>query len=108
VKGQVTRRAEAKRDLDEQAAFMGKHSLDLELRFLAAAESEFERLAAIPGLGSARRFANPQLAGVRMWRIHGLKKHLIFYPEIEGGIEVIRILHASRDIERILEAEELA
>ena len=36
-----------------------------------------------------------------MWRVAGFPNHLIFYRPIESGVEVIRVLHASRDIESL-------
>jgi plasmid stabilization system protein ParE len=37
-----------------------------------------------------------------MWRVSGFPNHLIFYRPLEGGgIEVIRVLHAKRDIEAL-------
>jgi toxin ParE1/3/4 len=40
-----------------------------------------------------------------MWRVRGFAKHLIFYRPIEDGIEVIRILHASRDLAAVLDED---
>jgi len=33
-----------------------------------------------------------------MWRVKDFPKHLIFYRPIKDGVEVIRVLHSSRDI----------
>ena len=38
---------------------------------------------------------------VRMWRVTGFPSHLIFYRQTEGGIEIIRVLHAKRDIDAL-------
>ena len=32
-----------------------------------------------------------------MWRITGFDNYLIFYRPVEGGVEIIRVLHAKRD-----------
>jgi toxin ParE1/3/4 len=45
---------------------------------------------------------SPQLAELRCWPIRGFEKHLIFYLPKPDGIEVIRVLHGSRDIQAIL------
>jgi plasmid stabilization system protein ParE len=47
------------------------------------------------------------LAGLRIWRVDGFPDHLIFYRPIEGGIEIIRILPAARDIDAVLESERM-
>ena len=39
------------------------------------------------------------------WRLRGFEKHLIFYRPIKDGIEVIRVLHASRDLAAVLDKD---
>jgi plasmid stabilization system protein ParE len=43
-----------------------------------------------------------------MWPIHGFEKHLIFYRPLKDAVEIVRVLHASRDIRRIFEEEQLS
>jgi len=74
---------------------------DVSFRFLAAAEASFEQLAAMPEMGVARKYFDPVLAGVRMLRIAGFDNYLIFYRHAENGIEIIRVLHAKRDIDSL-------
>jgi toxin ParE1/3/4 len=95
----------ADQDLDEQFDDLSRDSLEVALRFLSAAEQTFRELAQMPGIGAPKKFRNPQLAGVRQWRIRGFERHLIFYRETQDGIEVIRVLHGARDVESILERE---
>jgi toxin ParE1/3/4 len=40
---------------------------------------------------------------MRMFRVKDFPKHLVFYRPIEGGIEVIRVLHASRNLAALFE-----
>ena len=93
----------ADRDLDDSRDYIAQDNPEVALRFLSAAGQAFEELARMPRMGAPKEFRNPQLAGVRQWRIHGFERHLIFYREIKDGIEVIRVLHSSRDIDGILE-----
>jgi toxin ParE1/3/4 len=96
----------ADRDLDDQAAYLAAEaSLETALRFYDAASLTFSNIASMPGMGERWPSANPRLAGLRVWRIKGFEKHLIFYRESEDGIDIIRILHGARDIDAILEAE---
>jgi toxin ParE1/3/4 len=46
---------------------------------------------------------NLALRGLRWWRVKGFKRYIIFYRPSLQGIEVLRVLHAARDIEGILE-----
>ena len=52
-------------------------------------------------MGAARKYDDAALADVRMWHVVGFPNHLIFYRPTESGIEVIRVLHAKRDIESL-------
>ncbi len=98
----------ADRDLDDQAAYLAAQaSLETALRFYDSASSSFARLAGMPGIGERWDSANPRLAGLRVGRIEGFEKHLIFYrPDIDG-IEIVRVIHAARDIDRVLESDHL-
>jgi toxin ParE1/3/4 len=96
----------ADRDLDHQAAYLAQEgSLETALRFYDAASTTFGKLAAMPGSGERRKTANPALKGLRVSRIEGFEKHLIFYRPVVDGIEIIRVLHGARDIDRALESE---
>jgi toxin ParE1/3/4 len=93
-------------DLDDQAAYLAREaSLDVALRFYDAAAATFEEIARMPGLGERRPTANPRLEGLRVRRIRGFEKHLIFYRPVADGIEIVRVLHGARDIDRLLEPE---
>ena len=61
------------------------------------------QLATLPGIGEAFLTDHPRLQGVRRFRVAGFPNHLIFYREIEGGIEVVRVLHGARDLPRALD-----
>jgi toxin ParE1/3/4 len=93
-------------DLDEQAAYLARAaSLETALRFYDAASATFEVLARMPGIGERRQTTNQRLEGLRAWRIEGFEKHVVFYRSVADGIEIVRVLHGARDIDRILESE---
>ena len=50
-------------------------------------------------MGVARKYRDPELEGVRMWRIAGFDRYLIFCRPAESGVEIIRVIHGKRDIE---------
>ena len=94
----------ADRDLDDQAVYLASQaSLETALRFYEAASSTFSKLADTPGIGERWSSANARLAGLRVSRIEQFHKHLIFYRPVDDGIEIVRVLHAARDLESILE-----
>jgi toxin ParE1/3/4 len=45
------------------------------------------------------------LVDVRQYPIKGLKGYLVFYRINDSGVEVLRVLHGSRDLEAILDEE---
>jgi toxin ParE1/3/4 len=98
-------RPRADRDLDDHAEYIARDNLEAARRFYDAAAKAFEQLVVLPEMGSPQTFRNPALTGLRMWRIPRFERYLIFYRPIQEGIEVIRVLHAARDIGAILEQE---
>jgi toxin ParE1/3/4 len=89
-------------DLLDLAGFIAKGSLESALRFLDAAEDAFQRLARMPEMAGLWESPHRRLAGIRVWRIHGFENHLVFYRPIEGGIELVRVLHGARNVDRQL------
>ena len=101
----VTVRPLADRDLDEQAAYLAEHgSLDLALKFYRAASKTFRLLASQPEMGSAARYRSPALMGMRMFPIKGFSKYLAFYRPLADRVEIVRVLHAARDLETLFES----
>jgi len=107
-RNRVERRRQAIRDLAGIAVYLAEESRSDELafRFLDAAEASFESLAGMPEMGTARTYNDPALVDVRMWRVAGFPSFLVFYRPIESGVEVIRLLHAKRDIESLIGGED--
>lgn len=99
-------RPAADADLDDHAAYLAREAgLDIARRFYDAAATTFEQIARMPGIGDRRPTANTRLEGLRVSRIQGFEKHLIFYPPVPDGIEIVRVLHGARDLDRLLESE---
>jgi toxin ParE1/3/4 len=91
-------------DLDGLAGYLADEAgLETALRFYDAANATFGKIALSPGVGEPRESSNPRLAGLRVSRIQGFENHLIFYLPTDGGIDVVRIFHGARDIDRWLE-----
>jgi len=68
-------------------------------RFVASAVSTFEKLAQTPGLGRPRRFQNHPGENLRSRRVDGFPNHLVFYRPVQGGIEIIRVIHGARNLD---------
>jgi len=94
----VTKTPRAKCDLVEIADFIAQDNLDAAGRFLDAAEAAFHLLANMPEMGTLCHFQSSEATHVRVWSIRGFEDYLVFYRPIDAGINVIRVLHGSRDI----------
>jgi toxin ParE1/3/4 len=88
-------------DLGEAFAYIARDSVDAATRFLDAVRRDAEKLAVMPGMGALRDFARPDLKDVRSWPVTGFRNFLIFYRPLADGIEVIRVVHGARDLDRI-------
>ncbi len=75
-------------------------SIEIAERFVASVEGTLENLVAHPELGPR---CWGRLEGYRRMSIAGFDKHMLFYIPCEVGIELVRVLHGARDIERIFE-----
>jgi toxin ParE1/3/4 len=71
--------------------------------FQRAVQHAEQMVPDMPGLGAPRSFRH--LQNVRMWRVGGFERHLIFYRPTADGIEVLRVLHASRDLAPLLDED---
>jgi toxin ParE1/3/4 len=93
----------ADRDADGHFLYIAKGSREAAARFFQSLEASLQKLATMPELGEQQRFERKELADLRVWQVQGFENYLIFYRPVEHGIEVIRILHAARDIAAIFD-----
>jgi toxin ParE1/3/4 len=106
VKWRLALKPQADRDIGIQFEFIAKDNLQAAVRFYEAAFRAFDVLQTNPHIGPARDFENPQLKDVRIWFVRGFEKYLIFYRATDELVEILRVLHSSRDIDGILSGEE--
>ncbi len=82
-------------DLDNIYEYIAADDLAILGRLLNRFTELFRKLAAMPGIGRNR----PELGeGIRSFPSGN---YVIFYRTVEGGIEIMRVLHGARDIEKI-------
>ena len=95
----IRKQRAARADLLEHFVYTAeKYSVELAERFFAATEEAFDRLLDHPELGVRRHYRNARLSDLRMWPIPGFSKYLIFYLPTDDGIQIVRILHGSRNV----------
>ncbi len=88
---------QAIQDLEEIHDFIVKDSAPAALKLLDLFEEKFQLIAQSSKMGRKREELAPEL------RSFPAGKYVIFYRCAQNRIEVIRVLHGSRDIETIFE-----
>jgi len=96
---EVTLRPQAFEDLTEIFAYIYQGSPQHAESFAELVRTNLERLAKRPRLGRSRPELMPDV------RSFAAGRYLIFYLPRTRGIEVVRVLHGSRDIASIFEDE---
>jgi toxin ParE1/3/4 len=101
----VLKRPIARIDLAVCYGYLGERNPAMAHRFRLNAEATFAALARNPGLGEPYHVSDLRLKGLRCFRIKRFRNYLVFYSPIDEGIDVIRVLHAARDIRTALKEE---
>jgi plasmid stabilization system protein ParE len=98
-------RPRADRDIDEIAGYLAEEAgLDTALQFLAEIYETFGLLATQQHMGWLCKVRHPQLSTARTFRVSPrFEKHLIFYRPHSGGIEILRVVHGSQELEELFE-----
>ena len=91
----MLKRPLAELDLLDIWDYIAADSPDRADDFLDRIESKLMTLAQNSGLGRKRPELLPDL------RSFPIDNYVVFYQQIDGGIDVIRLLHGSRDIEEV-------
>jgi toxin ParE1/3/4 len=96
-------RPKADQDLTDQAYYLATQTNPrVGHNFLLAAHETFSLLATQPDMGWHSRLKNPALASLRVFRVSGFEKLLILYRPCPDGVEILRVVHASRNLEAFL------
>ncbi len=100
----VLKKPQVERDLVDLFSFIARDKVEPAERFLQVAEESFRHLAANPLVGQEWESPLPQLAGIRVLSMPAsFHNYLIFYRPIEQGVEILTVLHRSRDLAAVLE-----
>jgi toxin ParE1/3/4 len=98
-------RALADEDIDVIARFIARDNLDAGRRFYDAVAHDLDLLASNPRMGARRISRDPRLKDLRSWPVSGYRKYLVFYLAMDDGIDVVRVFHGARDIDRLMERD---
>jgi toxin ParE1/3/4 len=90
----------------EQAEYLGQEANpEVADRFIEAGKDTTIQLVKTPYLGFTREFRNAKLRSVRVWRVKGFEKYLIFYAPKQDSIEFFYLIHSARDYGRLFDDE---
>ncbi len=81
-----------------------RSSLNASDKFLMAVKSSYRQIADMPGIGIERDYGQPDLEGMRVWRVTKYSRFLIFYITTGREPTILRVLNGSQDIEAIFRA----
>lgn len=99
----IHRTPQAEDEIVEAASYIALDSATAADRFLIAVEQTLEFLHESPALGRPVDVAQPRLVAMRLWPVRGFSNYLMVYHQIEGGIELLHVVHGARDPGRLLE-----
>jgi len=101
-------RPKADQDLRRQAYYLATEaSPETGHRFLVAAHETFALLSTQPQMGWLLRLRHARFASLRVFRISGFEKMLVLYLPLSSGVEILRVVHGSRDLVAFLRREKL-
>jgi toxin ParE1/3/4 len=72
-----------------------------------AAHITFALLAAQPNMGWDSRLKHPGLENLRVFRVNGFDKILILYLPLLDGVDILRVIHGSRNLQAALRRQGL-
>ena len=102
--GIVRKRETAKRDLIEQFVWYAENaSIEVAERFLKATDATLDRLAKAPEIGIPVLAERDELHGLRRYPVRGFEKMLLFYFPLSNGVDLVRVVHGSRDLARLFD-----
>jgi len=106
VNGIVEQSDRARRDLIRILIVAGQSKRSAVRRLRAAAETTFGQLASMTGVGEPFDPEILGLAPIRRCLITGYKNDLVYSTPIEGGIRFLRVVHAAREPEDLVEPDD--
>lgn len=86
---------QAVRDLDEIYNYVASSDMLAAGELLDRLTALFRKLSVMPGLGRNRPEIKQNI------RSFPTGKYVIYYRVVEGGIQIMRVIHGARDIEKL-------
>lgn len=99
-------RPNAKDDILRQYRYyLLEDALETANQFLEAIDESIDMIRKMPEIGAPKQLKNSLLFGLRSFPVTSFEHIIIFYVVQPEALRIVRILHANRDIRKILERE---
>lgn len=95
----INRSNKAEDDLEEILIYLDERSPAAAQRVARSIHDRCAQLGSFPGMGRARNDLGEGIKSIVV------EKYVIFYRSTETAVEIVRILHGARDVDRIMKAE---
>ena len=91
-------------DFETQFAwYVEKAGAEVGWRFQSALDRSVRKLSFRPDLGRTRHFRSAKLSGLRSYRVEPPFKKLLLFYRVDGDcLQLIRLMHGTRDLPRRL------
>ena len=90
----------ASRDLNKITTYFASHNIDKGEQLLATFNKKCKQLIKFPKMGRSYEEIRPNLRGLP------LNGYIVFYQITEDILEILRVVHGSRDLENLFESDE--
>ena len=85
----------AEKDFDGIFAFITKDNPDAARKFVDRLQASCEALAIHPLMGQR------MVSRGNLYRVFSVHKYAVVYRTISDGVEIVRVIHGARDIDRL-------
>lgn len=95
---QLTLRPKAQADIEAIVDYLLVERPPSAKDFVSTLQNTFDLLAENPKIGATRQYRQKTLSGMRMFPMKQFSAYLIFYLHNDQTLDVVRVLHGSKDI----------
>jgi toxin ParE1/3/4 len=96
----IVKRPKALNDLTQIWDYIADESEERADAFIATIDGKFQTLSQYPAMGRRREDLAPGL------RSFPVGRYLIFYVALTNGVDIVRVLHGSRDIATLFQDDD--
>ena len=90
-------------DIDEIVDYLASENILVSQSFVSDLQRCFDLLAENPKIGVQRQYRFKALSGMRMFPLKKYSSYLVFYLADDLSIDIVRVLHGHRDIEKLFD-----